>query len=171
MGRGEYLSLMGLCLYLCILLCWHTYTLFFPSALKNWTEKSSSSQIICFHYQDHPRCSACHESFYVWAHLGGFQFRAGSCPARSKHRQGKYVIFKQKACRLMLRCIQVSTSLKSNLQIADYLRSLKDRSKRDCSDCWFRSQESVFNNSKMTAASFYYMEDIPRWFPCSQLSP
>lgn len=33
--------------------------------------------------------------------------------------QGKRMIAKQKACRLMLRCIQVSTSLKSDLQMAD----------------------------------------------------
>lgn len=33
--------------------------------------------------------------------------------------QDKWMIFKQKACRLMLRCIQVSTSLKSDLQMAD----------------------------------------------------
>lgn len=122
MGHGEYLSSMHLLSrYLCILLCSHTSSLspLYSQREQKRTLMHTSSVSITKANAG----SASHISFYVWVQVCGFQFRAGSCPARSEQRQSKWMVFKQKACMLTLmhkaHVFRVSTSLKSNLQMAD----------------------------------------------------
>lgn len=61
----------------------HSHLYSFSPLITEGTEKNSNPHVICF-LSKASVGSACHESFYVCIQVCGFQFRAGSCTARSE---------------------------------------------------------------------------------------